>query len=192
MILKPSSFDLKKYLSAPANDIQAAAPTQFKQQLVDLFYGERKDEGGRMPWIKTHSILQFRCGEVTMWAGINGHGKSQVTTQVALDMAYTGEKVAIGSFEMSPERTLHRMVRQASRSDCPPIPYISGFLQWFDGSMWLLDKKGTVSADYVIAAIRYCAAEYGVTQFFVDNMAKCVKGEEDWHTDPYPRCPPYP
>lgn len=180
MMIKPSALDLRTYLTAAKPDIGAEAPTEFRDRLVDLFYGEGKDAGGRMPWIKTHSLIRFRPGETTIWAGYNGHGKSQVTTHVGLDMAYNGEKVAIGSFEMAPERTLYRMARQAAREASPSIKYIDAFLGWFTGQMWLLNKRGTVDRQYVQAAIRYCVKEFGVTQFFVDNLAKCVRGEEDW------------
>ena len=180
MLIKPSVLDLRTYMAAPTPDIGAEGPMQFKDRLIDLFYGEGKDKGGRLPWMKTHKLMCFREGEVTVWAGINGHGKSQVTGQVGLDMAFNGEKVAIGSFEMAPERTLYRMVRQAAREECPSPAYINAFLKWFEGQMWLLNKKGRVDLQYVQAAIRYCVKELGVTQFFVDNLAKCVRGEDDY------------
>jgi twinkle protein len=180
MIVKPSTLDLRSYLTAEKPDIGAAGPVEFRDRLVDLFYGEGKDLGPRMPWIKTHPLIGFAPKEVTMWAGINGHGKSQITGQIALDMAYNGAKVAIGSFEMAPERTLYRMVRQSAREASPSVRYIDAFLAWFQGQMWLLNKKGKVDLNYVQAAIRFCVKEYGITQFFIDNLAKCVRGADDW------------
>jgi twinkle protein len=154
---------------------------QFKDRLIDLFYGEGKDAGSRLPWLKTHPLLRFRPGETTLWAGYNGHGKSQVTGQVALDAAYQGTKVAIGSFEMAPERTLYRMVRQAAREACPSPAYINEFLRWFEDQMWLLNKRGKVDRNYVQAAIRYCVEKFGIVEFYVDNLAKTCRGEDDYN-----------
>ena len=39
--------------------------------------------------------LAFREGEVTMWAGQNGNGKSLLTGQVALQLLAAGQKVGI-------------------------------------------------------------------------------------------------
>lgn len=104
---------------------------------------------------------------------------SQVTGLIGLDMAYKGEKVVIGSFEMAPERTLYRMVRQAAGSSQPSIQYINAFLRWMEGRLWVVGKRGMVTTDYVVAAMRYAAYEIGCTQFFIDNLAKCVPGEDD-------------
>jgi twinkle protein len=173
-------FDFRSYASAAPTDIKADSPQDFEEKVVDLFYGESSLAGALMPWNKTHDLIKFREGETSLWAGYNGHGKSQVTTQCAMDMAWANEVVVIGSFEMAPERTLWRMIRQAARSKDPGIAYIRNFLQWAEGRIWLLSKRGTVDSDWVLAAARYCHKEMHCTQFFVDNLAKCVKGEEDF------------
>lgn len=174
------TFDFKAYANAAPTDIKADSPQDFEEAVVDLFYGEASLAGALMPWQKTHDKIKFREGETTLWPGYNGHGKSQVTTQCALDMAWANEIVVIGSFEMAPERTLWRMIRQAARSKDPGVAYIRNFLQWAEGRIWLLSKRGTVDADWVLAAARYASKELRCNQFFIDNLAKCVKGEEDY------------
>lgn len=174
-------FDFKAYASAPVNDVKADSPQDFEDKVMDLFYGNGSDQGALLPWNKSHTLLKFREKETTLWAGYNGHGKSNVTTQVGLDMAWANEVVVIGSFEMAPERTLWRMIRQASRSKDPGESYIRNFLAWAEGRIWLLSKRGTVDADWVIAAARYAADTLKANQFFVDNLAKCVKGEDDFN-----------
>lgn len=174
-------FDFRAYASAPINDIHADSPQDFEDKVMDLFYGDGADQGALLPWEKTFDLIKFRDGETTLWAGYNGHGKSQVTTQVGHGMARANEIVVIGSFEMAPERTLWRMIRQASRSKDPGEAYIRNFLSWAEGRIWLLSKRGTVDADWVIAAARYAADTLKATQFFIDNLGKCVKGEDDFN-----------
>jgi twinkle protein len=55
------------------------------------------------------------------------------------------------------------------------------FGEWTTGSMWLYDQMGTADAATVIGMVRYCAKELGITHVFVDNLAKCVKGEDDYN-----------
>ena len=35
-----------------------------------------KPEGAKLPWSKAENLVRFGKGEVTLWIGINGHGKS--------------------------------------------------------------------------------------------------------------------
>jgi twinkle protein len=51
-----------------------------------------------MPWSKTINEFNFRPGEVTLYAGSNGGGKSLITGQIALGLIKQGEKVCIMSF----------------------------------------------------------------------------------------------
>ena len=147
-----------------------------------------------MPWQKTHKLVQFRPGEVTVWGGANGQGKSLVTGQVALSLCAQGAKVCIASFEMKPIKTLERMGRQWSGQN-PEHPAFRGvpgaiesfidvytqFKEWTDGTLFLYDQQGTVNAKQVCAVARYCAKEKGITHFFVDSLMKCVSGEDDYN-----------
>ena len=181
MQLNTDTFDFNAFLKAPDEDYKLESPSRFRQQVVDRFYGETRDAGATMPWPKTHKYIKFRPAEVTIWAGINGHGRSMVTSHVALDLAWQGEVVCIMSMEMLPEATLGRMVRQASGRDTPSIRFIDRFLSWSDNRIVIFDHQGTVTAKLIIGSIRYAAAKYGVTQFFVDSLMKCSKGEDDYN-----------
>jgi twinkle protein len=147
-----------------------------------------------MPWRKTHSLVQFRPGEVTVWGGANGQGKSLVTGQIALSLCSQGEKVCIASFEMKPMKTLERMGRQWAGEN-PDHPAFRGhpeatarmvdvyeqFRDWTTGKLWLYDQQGTVTANQCAAVVRYCAKERGITHFFVDSLMKCVADEDDYN-----------
>lgn len=164
------------------------------QELMDRIKSPIKPVQAVMPWRKTHSMVQFRPGEVTVWGGANGNGKSLVTGQVGLSLCAQGEKVCIASFEMKPSKTLERMGRQFSGFN-PNDPAFAGsdaatqelldvyrqFKEWTDGRLWLYDQQGTVTTRQVCAVVRYCAKERGITHFFVDSLMKCVSGEDDYN-----------
>lgn len=164
------------------------------QALIDQIKNPVKQKRALMPWRKTHGLVQFRPGEVTVWGGANGNGKSLVTGQVGLSMCSQGEKVCIASFEMKPLKTLERMARQWSTFNATDPAFLSDerataqfldlyeqFRDWTDDKLWLYDQQGTVTASKVCAVVRYCAKEKGITHFFVDSLMKCVASEDDYN-----------
>lgn len=164
------------------------------QELIERIKSPVQQKRAVMPWRKTHGLVQFRPGEVTVWGGANGQGKSLVTGQVGLSLCSQGEKVCIASFEMKPAKTLERMGRQWSGEN-PDHPAFRGvpdaldrliglyeqFRDWTDNQLWLYDQQGTVTAKQVCAVVRYCAKEKGITQFFIDSLMKCVASEDDYN-----------
>lgn len=146
-----------------------------------------------LPWDKTRDVFDLRPGEVTLWAGQNGHGKSLLTSQVALSLLGQGQKCCIASFEMKPATTVQRMARMF----CQMNPFSPEFQQgeglaaidalyddfgtWADSGLWLYDQQGTADADNVIGMARYCAKELGITHIFIDSLMKCVAGEDDYN-----------
>jgi len=155
------------------------------QELIDRIKNPVRSQHTLMPWAKTHNRIQFRPGEVTVWGGANGHGKSLVTGQVALSLCAQGEKVCIASFEMKPIKTLERMATQWAGPDMDSsaglIDSYEQFRDWTNGKLFLYDQQGTVTARQVFAVVRYCAKERGITHVFIDSLMKCVAGEDDYN-----------
>ena len=148
-----------------------------------------KDDSAVMPWLKTHSTFRFRPGEVTLYAGSNGGGKSLVTGQIALSLMQQGYKVCIASFEMKPKRTMMRMLRQFSRENIDVPMFTASVLHrhlenlevFTRDKLWFYDQQGTVTARQVIAMGRFCSKELGIKHLFVDSLMKCVSGEDDYN-----------
>jgi twinkle protein len=132
-------------------------------------------------WRKAHEKIKFRPGEVSLWAGVNGHGKSMLLSQVVLDLCYQAERVMVASFEMKPGRQMHRMSRQAAGLRLPSHEFLEVFHQWTDERLWMYDHVGAVEWRKVIAVMRYAVVQFGVTQFVIDSLMKCVKGEDDYN-----------
>jgi twinkle protein len=144
-----------------------------------------------MPWSKTINEFDFRSGEVTLYAGTNGSGKSLITGQIALGLIKQDQKVCIMSFEMKPKRTILRMTRQFSGTDLDnPFlknklevnnQYLERLKKFSTGKLWFYDQQGTTNSSQVISVARYCAVELGIAHIFVDSLMKCVAGEDDYN-----------
>ena len=127
---------------------------------------------------KLRNLLHFRPGEVTAWAGYNGHKKSMFAGQVALDLVAQGERVLIASMEMAPERTLARMARQAAAQRYPGAAWLDAFSQWTDDRLWLFDHMGRVTPSAMLAVCRYFADELKGKHVFIDSMMMVCASEE--------------
>lgn len=193
-VIVDDEIDFDFYARETEGKEKVKPASMYVQELIDRIRNPVRTPRAYMPWRKTQGLIQFRPGEVTVWGGANGNGKSLVTGQVALGLCKQGERVCIASFEMKPMKTLERMCRQASGNN-PEDPAFAGsvearealiemysdFKEWTDTRLWLYDQQGTVSAEKVIAVARYCAKELGVTHFVVDSLMKCVAGEDDYN-----------
>jgi twinkle protein len=191
-LVKSQDIDTEKYLKAHdvTHKVHEAA-VWLEELQKDLISPPEKDMSTTMPWAKTHSTFQFRPGEVTLYAGSNGGGKSLVTGQVAMGLIKQKQKVCIASFEMKPKRTLYRMLRQFAGEDIDVPRYsdkstyigslLGRFIKFSETGLWLYDQQGTTSSQQVIAMARYCAVELGVQHVFIDSLMKCVTGEDDYN-----------
>ena len=137
--------------------------------------------GMLLPWQKAGGSIAFRKAEVTVWTGINGHGKSQLLGHALIHGMNWSERCCIASMEMPARRTLHRMVRQITGLAQPSIPFIRAAHDWLGDKLWLFAVVGTAKADRIIEVFRYARQRYGITQFVVDSLAKCGIPEDDYN-----------
>lgn len=125
--------------------------------------------------------LYFAPGEVTVWAGFNGSGKSMLQGQVLSTFAQEGLKCCVASFEMKPGKTISRMIRQHTGMRWPKPDQVSAFIKRTDKTMWVYDQQGDVHPRKIRAVIRYCAEKLGIQHFAVDSLMKCVRGTDDYN-----------
>ena len=190
-VIRAQEIDVEKYLKA--NDVTHQvheANIYLEEMKVDLA-SPVKEVTHVMPWSKSHESFRFRAGEVTIYAGSNGGGKSLITGQIALGLIKQSQKLCIASFEMKPKRTLFRMLRQFTGKNIEAPMFqgkvqmltkeIDRFKTFADKRLFIYDQQGTTSSDQVIAMARYCAVELNIKHVFIDSLMKCVAGEDDYN-----------
>jgi len=133
-------------------------------------------QGAKLPWLKTQDDVGFVSGDLSIWAGINGHGKSTLLLQVCSHLIAQGESICIASLEMPVIETLYMMCCQVAR--CEPSQEFTGrFLNWAGDKLWLFNQKGSVSQDAILGAIRWSVENRGVKHFVIDNLMMVTEGE---------------
>ena len=127
--------------------------------------------GDKLPWKKSYDLVRLRPGEVSLWAGVNGHGKSLVVGQVMLWLPPTS-KILIASLEMPGDATVARMCQQTMVSGIPTDQYADHFMD-VTNNMWIYDVTGTVSQDRIIPMLYYAAEKLQMNHIVIDSLMKC-------------------
>jgi twinkle protein len=180
MKLIDDKIDLSAYIRSDADAAFKVRPaSEFSEQLRAAFKPREKSErSAEMFSTKLRSVIEFRPGEVTCWAGYSGHRKSMFVGQVALDLIAQRQRSLLASFEMQPSRSLARMARQAVGLAVPMNWQLDKFDRWTNDHLWLFDHFGRISPERCLAVCRYFAEELRGHHAFIDSMMMVCASEE--------------
>ena len=173
-------IDFDAYLAGPDESASVRPASNWLDDVIQSFEQPATTTGAILPWAKTRELVRLRRGELTIWPGMSGHGKSMLIGQIALHLMAQGERVCVASMEMKPAATMHRMSRQAFASSQPMRRSIEELSRWTDGRLWLYDQQGLVSPDRILAVGRYCHEQLDVTHLIVDNLLSCGIPEDGY------------
>lgn len=189
--LEADDIDFSAYLQATESQQKVKQAEVYLEAILEDTFNPTLEVTSSLPWQKTQGDFAFRQGEVTLYAGSNGGGKSLVTGQIALHLIKQNQKVCIASFEMKPKRSLERMLRQFAGENIHKPRYadkeqylramVDRLKVFSKDRLWFYDQQGTTSAQQVIAVARYCAVKLGINHVFIDSLMKCVQGEDDYN-----------
>lgn len=176
--LIPDDIDFAAYERETECRILVRKASVFADDLEAEFDQVRRKVAPSMRSTKLAHAIEFRPGEVTVWAGYNGHRKSMFTGQVTLDLCAQDQRSLVLSLEMPPGRTLGRMAKQACATDMPSRARRDEFMRWTDGRLWLFDHIGRLTPSRCLAVLRYFAEELRGQHVFIDSFMKVVESEE--------------
>lgn len=177
----PDSIDWNAYVNDTDDGRADVRPaSEFMDDVIRMFHGAEEVAGDPSPWSSLGDNLKFRSGEVTLWAGVNGHGKSGVLGYVVLDAMARGRRACIASLEMPMQATMTRMCAQSAGGASPSIDYITKFHRWTDARLWLYAHRGAATRDRMVAVTRYCRKELGIDHMVIDSLMKCGMAPDDY------------
>lgn len=192
--LMMQDMDFSSFYEESETAANVLCASEYLDALKDSIRFRHKENRVFLPWEKVNDSFEFRAGEVTLWAGQNGHGKSQVTDQVKLSLLGQDQRVGNASFEMKPVTNLRRMARMYMGKN-PMSDVFNGsedalqmvdalfeeFLGWAKGRLYMFNQQGDVDPKKVVGFVRYCAKELKLNHIFVDNLAKSIRNEDDYN-----------
>ena len=111
--LELDDSQIHKYLKGDEKSY-VQSPLEFFDIAIDHLKNRGKNPGGILPWDIDFNILPHT---LTIWAGMNGHGKSLIVQQVMLylmtgDYSSREEKVLMWSPELAPVYQLERHLQE--------------------------------------------------------------------------------
>lgn len=172
--------DFKDYLAKTEHIAKIKTADVFEHQFIESFERPKAQTGDRLPFPCLENRLRLRSGEVTLWTGFNGHGKSMVLGQTMLNIITNeAKRVCIASMEMQPWDTLNRMARQFFGSSKPVPDELREFLRVIKGHCYLYDHIGTVKTKELLDAVAYCGHELKLHHFVIDSLLKTDIADDD-------------
>lgn len=179
-VLTPDDIDFSHYMA----DTDAAEKVRPAAEYLDdimhaLSPAYDTPTHPKLPF--ANAWIYFSPGEVTLWGGFNGSGKSMIQGQVMAEYAQAGQKVCIASFEMKPGKTIARMARQVFNQEQPTRDQVDFFLKKTKDNLWIYDQQGTVKGDRMVAVIKHCAEKLKCQHIVIDSLMKCVRGTDDYN-----------
>lgn len=158
---------------------QESATVMAFDQFEDRLLVEMESQGLRgdkLPWPKTHGTVALGAGELSIWAGVNGSGKSAMVSQLIVSLAQHRNTLT-ASMEMPAERTLKIMATQAA--GCyPSKEYAIRYINSTKG--WIYDCLDKVSEHKILGLAYYAGKNLGVTHLVIDSLTMTGVKTDDY------------
>ncbi len=153
----------------------------YTDKVIRLFYPEEGEHiGYSLPYGSLKKNLRFRPGEVTLWSGASGSGKSQLISDCMPEWLREGSRICVASFEMQPQWIMKRLVKQSAGVDRPPKQYIPEITKWLGEGVLLYEKVGKAGIDTLLEIFDYARAKYGCDQFVIDSLMRLGIAGDDY------------
>jgi len=178
--LVSDDIDFAAFEQAAEHRQKALPASAFVDRVLHRMLHPSGNKGFGLPWANTLEQFRLRPNELTLWPGINGHGKSMLLSHVMVQCMDHGQRVFVASLEMRPELTLERMTRQGLGKRRNSEDEIRAFHRWTDGKLWLYDHVGAVQWRKLLSVCRWVVAEKKVDHIVIDSLMRLGVGEQDY------------
>jgi twinkle protein len=158
-------------------------PSDFTEKVTTLFWpreGERV--GYRTPYGKPGDKLLFRPGELSIWTGDTGAGKTQLVSDCTVNRIKQGARICLSSLEMHPAFTLKRMCKQITGTDRPNEAAIKAALEWANSGLLLYELMGKQKLEELLAIFDYARSRYGCDVFVIDSLMRLGIAGDDYNS----------
>lgn len=126
-------------------------------------------------------IHGFTLGQLSVWSGSNGSGKSSYLNQIAIESMRQGYNVLIYSGELESKRLLNWIVQQCCggnhmKYNSQKNYYYVGrddkntIKAWLDNRLFIYNNEYSMNAKSIIASIKDCVAQNNIKVVILDNL----------------------
>lgn len=127
----------------------------------------------------------FRPGEVTLWTGVTGNGKSTFLCWLTMTLAAGNYRTFMASMEVRAEASLRRMAISfwgecGTTKDKITTEQYVGWLAEFGDFFTFADRVGYIEADELFGFMEFAFRRYGATHFIIDSLMRVAGLEENY------------
>ena len=153
-----------------------------EDDIVAAFFDEGRLVGVPSGFPGLDGLLRgFRPGELTVWTGQNGSGKSTVLGQVMSNVVVQhGARACVASLELPVARYSRWLIMQTAGSSQLDEQTIRATVRQLGEGMWMIDHVGVMDVERLIDIWTYARRRYDVRQFVVDSMMRLKLGVDDY------------
>lgn len=161
-----------------------ATAKELRGRVINRFFPT--DTGQRLiqpPILTSHipgKTFTVRPGEVSVWTGISGHGKTTYLAQMFVELVITSSVTFIASMEMKPEKLIEKMAKCIAQGAAITMEDLEGFLDMVGDRITFYDDTGEIAQDRLFEMMNFAYCRYGATQFLIDSFMKVEGMEEDY------------
>lgn len=114
----------------------------------------------------------FRAGEVTVWTGRNGDGKSTFLNQTVAQVLKKDEiqKFCVASFEMKPEMLIRWMMKQTGLGVIEEN--WQEFLDIIGDRIYFINTNREMNPDKLLDTFNYLYMRFGVQNYLIDSLLR--------------------
>ena len=130
----------------------------------------------------------FRTGELTIFSGPTGCGKTTFLSQMSLDYCSQNVPTLWGSFEIRNTRLMAKMLRQiAPKSpDLMNAEELQILQSRFEAlPMYFMDHFGSTVFEDVLDTMEYAVLVHGVKHILLDNLQFMLSGQDNGNIDKF-------
>ncbi len=151
---------------------------------IDEIYPSKAPEAyGWAPALLTRPDggIEFLWGDVSIWSGVAGGGKSTVIGYLMTDALMAKQRVCIASFETKPAKSLARMICGYLGTPTPDVEMVRSVVEMLRERLIFVNRVGSMDPDELLDLMRFGSARYGIQHFVVDSLMR-VNGLEEEYT----------
>lgn len=182
--------EYQRYLDVSQQNFTIAPPVAFREDVKRRLETSDKDFP-RLPF-KQQEVgsvglpyeFYFRPGEVTVWAGESGSGKSMLMGQIALSLISQGARVAIASFEMQPDLNICRMLKQSIGTRYNTSFNDKQLEDWYSNisdRLVLFSYQGLANQLTLFNFIMSSTKTFNADVIIIDPLTMCIGDETKFH-----------
>lgn len=170
---------------------QLLSPENFRTQVLSLLYPDESTVlGFDSPWQKFNDKIFFDKSGLSVWTGVNGHGKTQFLNHLACHWMNVGAKVCIASLELDPADTMKNLISVLSCKNTNPHfknivsqPYAEKCMDWLENDrLWFYDEFGGANAKEILSVFQYAHRKYGIDIFVIDSLSLINIDDDDYNS----------